>query len=486
MSEEKVVLPEELTAEQTERQKFVAELLDTQAVKDAYQKGQETFDAIDAVGTKSEKVAAFLDSPLQRERKKVEAYVFTEEEHALVESATSKVLDSPETQTLLFGTEDWHGVLLDAIEAMLLSKEVNPDVIRNELLHYRAVYELAQNFYPDNMLLQIAALVHDSHKYDASGKMQLTLHELASTLTGGQLVDAALKKAVESGVIDLKPEEIAATTKAITRAILTHGKGEFPQKKSQPNPVEGENTEDLYWLWGQLYPVPKVDAHPSDPKQPRDTLQDVVSGLNISDIFTGNDPSSLKKYNLVYSNDVLGSLSTSEYLRTCIFDSYGDNFFNAALDYHLNNSEPEEMEKVIAVMRADNEQSFLLTLLLVGEQDPRYDDKKNELSEYLAFIAENPLLQQLADLVTSTHVKIEAEWRLKQPLKEQFNQLPKENVVEREALLEQLQPIEARMTQLRNDFNLNFEGLVSAIMHFYKPGLFSSTIASKLQANSSA
>ena len=478
-----LVVETEVSVSLPERQIFAADLLKSEAVRGAYQKGTETFEAIAQAGTKEEKVEAFLHSPLQVERKKVEASVFTEEERDLVDTVNTKFSENPAIQTLLFGADGWNGVLLTAIEASLVNKGVNPDVVRNELLHYQAVADLAKKFYPNNMILQMAALVHDSHKYDQNGNMKLTLHELASTLTGGQLVGEALKMAAEKGLIDLSPEEVEVITKVITRAILTHGKGEFPHLKSRPNPVAGENQEDLFWLWGQLYPVPKVHAHPEDLKQPRDTVQDVISGLNISDIFTGNDPSSFQKYNLVYSNDVLGSASLSGYLKKCIFDSYGSNFSCEAINYHLNNSPPEDFEKVVAVMRADNEQIFLLTLLLVGEQDPRYKDRAY-LSEYLDFIATHPPLRDIADRVVSQHEKIAAQWQLLKPLKEQFMKTPEENGEERKALKEEIEVFDIEIVRLRIDFNRNFEKLITEIMHAYEPGVFTSITASEIQSSS--
>lgn len=386
---------EEIAAFLQNREQEVVDFLGRQGIIDAYAKGQDTFEAIESATTRQEKVAAFNASPLNEFRTHMETVgsEFSPEERALLDAVNKKLAGNKVIETLLLGegVGAKKGLLLEAIEQQLDSKSVG-HVISDEIFHYRSVYELAREFFPGNVVLQITALVHDSHKYDANGRRQLGLHELASTASAEALTRESLQLLVEKNLIKLLPEEIEVVAKAVARATYTHGIDEFPAKMSAGSPAEG--SDFLYWLWAELYPHPGASSIPTNFAEKPDTLSEANAGANLADILVGSDTASFKKYNMGYPTSLLASKTLSMYVEQHILASFTKNFESAAYFYYAEHvQEGTETNSVVKKINMFADRATVVKLLL--DSDGTFTSTITPHLE--AFIQRHPELVQLAE-----------------------------------------------------------------------------------------
>ena len=378
---EKTTLPladfskEEQLQRISERKAYIAEqarvLLENQEVKDAYNSGDEAFEQI-SLARNEDKGKAFVESAFGKTRREMEAEgsEFSPQERERINVLNRKLAENPTALEFLLGTPpERDGVVFEAISQNLESRKgefLTEERITNELSHYRDVFTIVKKLCPNDILAQLAAIAHDSGKYDTEGRMQLGLHEVDSTETGAALATAALKTFQKQ--LGFTDQDIALAHKTIRRIIYTHGNGEYPELVSAKTPFRdpeaGEDADtgdaerdaaekSLYWLWGnQLYLRTEVRSTPDDPNEPMDELQEAITALNVADKMVGCDVGSFTKYNLSLSNQRLMMGSFEEYIQTGIFASFESNLSNEAVDYFMSKGTPMQREALQGIAGA--------------------------------------------------------------------------------------------------------------------------------------
>ncbi len=179
------------------------------------------------------------------------------------------------------------------------------DMVAVEINHITDVVKMTRSVFPTLPILHLAAAAHDSYKYNTGGKMELGLHELASTALGPLLVEKLLQK--HKSELEIDDRHIALIKKIVQRAILTHGTDEFPEKNAtySTNNRIGE-------LFGSVYP--KITKRSwSLLKNNTSAAALTTAGLNYLDAVTGTSYTSFIKYNNIttYSNEYLARQDTT-------------------------------------------------------------------------------------------------------------------------------------------------------------------------------
>lgn len=237
--------------------------------------------------------------------------------------------------------------LLD-IQANLLSDRNNEAIKPVEIGHIKQVVELCQRHYPDNIIMAIAAAVHDSYKFTNNNKMELGMHELASTYFSGFLLDTVFKEFKQELAEDLEENDISLIKTAVKRAVFTHGFKEYPYNNSKKDP----NYPELNTLFGvQVYPVPQEKTSIVDVNQ-NNIYTESIAGLNAMDMIVGSMALSYVKYNNTFDKSKFNSPDYPDfasYVEKYIFNSFEGNVNSDALKYllQINNDSEKPLPKFI-------------------------------------------------------------------------------------------------------------------------------------------
>lgn len=254
-----------------------------------------------------------------KEMEKPETELTVEEINKLKE-ITDVLNDDPEkiqlVQEIIF-------TLIAAQDKNLKNRNLEEYRIVIEINHILDVVKHCQKVFPKNLILHLAAAVHDSYKHVSKNYTELGLHELASTALGQVMVREILLK--HQLVLGLKQEDIELIVKLIKRAIYTHGNFEFTELQSQPT-----SHDRIKNLFGQLYIFTKKrSVNPTDKKPNNANL--TIAAMNYLDALSGTNATSFIKYNAFYSTQyILDFDSLADYFQDAIFSSFKSNMESPA------------------------------------------------------------------------------------------------------------------------------------------------------------
>ncbi len=186
--------------------------------------------------------------------------------------------------------------------ADFLRSRVSEQTLMLEVEHIHDVVANCARVFPNEPVLQLIAAVHDIYKYSSPdpegaekfGTAQLGLHEFMSTVLGGEVLAAALEKH------DVSSEQVESATLVARRAILTHGKGEFPEVTAEQlaqgeryaidsnDSFQNENEAPyLQPLFGSLYVHTPLKAVPKHSVTEANEVERIIAGMNALDAITG-------------------------------------------------------------------------------------------------------------------------------------------------------------------------------------------------------
>jgi hypothetical protein len=305
--------------------KFDAQVL-LEKVSDTYTKVDDHIIEINKGDNPQEKLSIFLheDNVLTKywETANVEPELVIKEQEALEIISEEKLEKEPELINKLVD------ILIEAQTQNLIKRGVkNVDV---EIQHIKDVVTNCQTVYPNLPILHLAAAVHDSYKFNEDGKIELGLHEIASTYTGTQLV----KELLINNKIDLNLNlnEIELIVKLVKRTILTHGSDEFPEKKTS-----FQDDQMVGILFSSIYPKnTKTSSSLSKSQVEKNKTTTTITALNYLDAITGTDYLAFIKYNnpAIYENskflksnseEGLSIRNLGDFFDKCLFDSFTGN-----------------------------------------------------------------------------------------------------------------------------------------------------------------
>ncbi len=294
--------------------------------------------------------------------------------------------------------ENKRDVVNEIIESLIESQRQNLirkglprkpiDQVAVEINHIKEVVRLTQDIFPSLPILHLAAAVHDSYKYK-NGKMELGLHEIASTALGPVLVEKLLRKHMSKLDIDL--DEIALVKKLVQSAVLTHGSDEFPERVANY-----KNSSKVGNLFGSVYPKTSKRSWTLLKKRTNTTSQ-TIAGLNYLDVITGTNINSFIKYNYApsHSNELLSGLdmTLSVYIGQKLLSGFKENIEMYSGELLQEKIDLPELKKIID---ENTRVKDIIILVINGERRGLFLKLRN---------------RGIASILKSAYTKLETKFR---------------------------------------------------------------------------